>query len=125
MRILNWSELDAQQQQQVLTRPAMSNSADISRTVSQILGRIRAEGDVALREFTTRFDKVTGGELRLSAEAIAKACQRVSPTMKAAIAHARDNIACFHQAQKPTTLSLDTQPGVRCELNFQQINRVA
>lgn len=124
MRILNWSELDAQQRQQVLTRPALSNSADISRTVSQILGRIRAEGDLALREFTTRFDKVTGGELRLSAEAIAKACQRVSPAMKAAIEHARDNIACFHQAQKPTTLALDTQPGVRCELHYQPINRV-
>ena len=124
MQIVQWANLDMEQRRETLTRPAMSNSAEITSIVSNIVNRIRTEGDSALREFTAKFDKVSDGDLRLSDAAIQAACERTSLELKAAIQHAYRNVATFHQAQKLTPLSLDTQAGVSCELHYQPINRV-
>lgn len=99
MQIVQWANLNAEQRRETLTRPAMSNSAEITSIVSNIVSRIRNEGDTALREFTAKFDKVSEGDLRLSAEAINAACERTSPELKTAIQHAYRNVATFHQAQ--------------------------
>ena len=124
MRTVNWNELESEQRRQLLTRPAMQGADDISSTVSDIIVRIRREGDKALKEYTAAFDRVADGQLRLEPAAIEAACQRVSAPMKDAIGHAYRNIALFHEAQTPTALSVETQSGVRCELHTHAIGRV-
>ena len=124
MRIVNWNELAEDQRRQLLTRPAMAGAADITSTVSDIINRIRREGDKALKEYTAAFDRVADGNILLSQEAIAAACERVDDAMKAAIGHAYRNIATFHEAQKSQPLQLETQAGVRCELHTHAIGRV-
>ncbi len=124
MRIVNWNELVEDQRRQLLTRPAMAGAADITSTVSDIINRIRREGDKALKEYTAAFDRVADGNILLSQEAIATACDRVDSAMKAAIGHAYRNIATFHEAQKSQPLQLETQAGVRCELHTHAIGRV-
>ena len=124
MRTDNWNELESEQRRQLLTRPAMQGADDISSTVSDIIVRIRREGDKALKEYTAAFDRVADGQLRLEPAAIEAACQRVSAPMKDAIGHAYRNIALFHEAQTPTALSVETQSGVRCELHTHAIGRV-
>ncbi len=124
MRIVNWNELAEDQRRQLLTRPAMTGAADITSTVSDIINRIRREGDKALKEYTAAFDRVADGNILLSQEAIAAACDRVDSAMKAAIGHAYRNIATFHEAQKSQPLQLETQAGVRCELHTHAIGRV-
>ena len=78
MQIVQWANLDMEQRRETLTRPAMSNSAEITSIVSNIVNRIRTEGDSALREFTAKFDKVSDGDLRLSDATIQAACERTS-----------------------------------------------
>lgn len=124
MRTVNWNDLNPAERRQLLTRPAMSGADDISSTVSDIICRIRCEGDKALKEYTAAFDRVVDGNILLSAAAIAEACERVTPPMKDAIGHAYRNIATFHEAQQSVSLALDTQPGVRCELHTHAISRV-
>lgn len=124
MRIVNWNELAEDQRRQLLTRPAMAGAADITSTVSDIINRIRREGDKALKEYTAAFDRVADGNILLSQQAIATACDRVDSAMKAAIGHAYRNIATFHEAQKSQPLQLETQAGVRCELHTHAIGRV-
>ena len=124
MRIVNWNELAEEQRRQLLTRPAMTGAADITSTVSDIINRIRREGDKALKEYTAAFDRVADGNILLSQAAITAACDRVDSAMKAAIGHAYRNIATFHEAQKSQPLQLETQAGVRCELHTHAIGRV-
>lgn len=124
MDVIEWNTLDTATQRQVLTRPAMNDSAAITATVQTIVNRIRSEGDTALREYTSMFDKVDRASLRLTAAEITEACARTPDALKTAIRHAFANISTFHTAQIPTALALDTQAGVRCELHYQPINRV-
>ncbi len=124
MRTVDWNELNDTERRQLLTRPAMKGADDITSTVSDIIARIRRDGDKALKEYTAAFDKVADGNIRLDQAKIDAACARVTPAMKAAIEHAYDNIARFHQAQLPQPLVMDTQAGVRCELHTHAIGRV-
>ena len=41
MQIVQWVNLNAEQRRETLTRPAMSNSAEITSIVSNIVSRIR------------------------------------------------------------------------------------
>jgi histidinol dehydrogenase len=124
VRIVSWNAIEAKEQQELLTRPAMSGAADITTTVMTIVNRIRTEGDQALKEYTAKFDRVADGNIVFSEEQTSAACGRVSSEMKEAIGHAYRNIATFHEAQKSQPLRLDTQDGVRCELHTHAIGRV-
>ena len=124
MRIVSWNAVEAKEQQALLTRPAMNGASDITTTVMTIVNRIRTEGDLALKEYTAKFDRVADGNIVLSDEQKAAACARVSADMKEAIGHAYGNITTFHEAQKSQPLRLDTQDGVRCELHTHAIGRV-
>jgi len=124
VRIVSWNAVEAKEQQALLTRPAMNGASDITTTVMTIVNRIRTEGDLALKEYTAKFDRVADGNIVLSDEQKAAACARVSADMKEAIGHAYRNIATFHEAQKSQPLRLDTQDGVRCELHTHAIGRV-
>ncbi|EHJ83159.1 Histidinol dehydrogenase [Salmonella enterica subsp. enterica serovar Baildon str. R6-199] len=60
----------------LLTRPAISASDSITRTVSDILDNVKTRGDDALREYSAKFDKTEVTALRVTPEEIAAAGDR-------------------------------------------------
>ena len=84
--IIDWNGCSAEQQQQLLTRPAISASESISKTVSEILNNVKDNGDAALREYGAKFDKTDVKALKVSDEEIAAAGARLSDELKQAMA---------------------------------------
>ncbi len=119
MQLTYWQQCSPQQQQSLLTRPAITASDRISDTVSQILDRVKTEGDSALRDFSNRFDNVAVETIRIDEVTVNAAAERLSDEIKQAMAIASRNIRTFHDAQKPAVIDIETQPGVRC----QQVTR--
>ncbi|WP_058914178.1 histidinol dehydrogenase [Entomohabitans teleogrylli] len=117
--IINWNDSSAQQQRELLMRPAISASDSITRTVSEILDNVKRNGDAALREYSARFDKTDVASLKVCAEDIDAAVARLDESVKAAMAVAVANIDTFHRAQQLAPVDIETQPGVRC----QQVTR--
>ncbi len=117
--IIDWNSCTAEQQRQLLMRPAISASESITRTVNDILDNVKTRSDEALREYSAKFDKTTVTALKVSAEEIAAASERLSDELKQAMAVAVKNIETFHTAQKLPPVDVETQPGVRC----QQVTR--
>ncbi|HIG2106794.1 TPA: histidinol dehydrogenase [Klebsiella pneumoniae] len=117
--IIDWNGCSADQQQQLLTRPAISASDSISKTVTEILNNVKANGDAALREYSAKFDKTTVAALQVSEAEIATAGERLSDELKQAMAVAVKNIETFHNAQQLQAVDVETLPGVRC----QQVTR--
>lgn len=109
--IIDWNSCTAEQQRQLLMRPAISASESITRTVNDILDNVKARGDDALREYSAKFDKTTVTALKVSAEEIAAASERLSDELKQAMAVAVKNIETFHTAQKLPPVDVETQPG--------------
>ena len=119
MTPIDWQQCSAEQQQALLMRPAISASESISQIVRDVLVQVKMSGDAALREFSARFDKAQVDNLRVTAEEMQAASDRLSDTLKQAMAVAVGNIETFHNAQILAEVDVETQPGVRC----QQITR--
>ncbi|MEZ9409785.1 histidinol dehydrogenase [Vibrio lentus] len=124
MRTVVWQSLSESQQDSVLERPAITEGANITATVSDVIAKVRNEGDAALKELTEKFDRVTPESIRVSSTEIEEACARLTPEMKQALEQAYRNIAKFHEAQKPQPIKVETQPGVVCEQVTRAINTV-
>ncbi|MBK4784655.1 MAG: histidinol dehydrogenase [Pantoea sp. Pent] len=119
MQPIDWQACSAEQQQALLQRPAISASASISATVQDVLVQVKQQGDAALRAFSARFDKAQVENLRVSTAEMQAAGERLSDSLKQAMADAMANIETFLNAQILPPVDVETQPGVRC----QQITR--
>ena len=124
MKTVLWQSLTKDQQQQLLTRPAVNNSANITAIVSNIIKQVRQQGDGALFTLTEKFDGIRPATLSVSANEVDTACARLSDDMKAALEQAHRNITTFHLAQQQPTLRVETQTGVICEQVTRPVNSV-
>ncbi|HGF7202367.1 histidinol dehydrogenase [Vibrio cholerae] len=124
MRTVVWQSLSEAQQESILERPAITEGANITAAVAQVIAKVRSEGDAALFELTEKFDRVKPASLRVSREEMDAAAARLSETMKQALELAYNNISKFHKAQKVQPIKVETMPGVVCEQVTRPINKV-
>ncbi|MEZ8193810.1 histidinol dehydrogenase [Vibrio cortegadensis] len=124
MRTVVWQSLSESQQDAILERPAITEGANTTSAVANVIRQVRSGGDKALIELTEKFDRVVPESIRVSNQEIEEASARLSDSMKEALNQAYDNIAKFHKAQKPQPLRVETQPGVVCEQVTRPINTV-
>ncbi len=124
MRTVVWQSLSETQQDSILERPAITKGANITAAVSEVIAKVRKEGDAALLELTEKFDRVKPESIRVSAQEIDEASARLSEKMKSALEQAYENITKFHKAQKPQPIKVETQPGVLCEQVTRPIQKV-
>ncbi|EMQ53593.1 histidinol dehydrogenase [Vibrio cholerae] len=124
MRTVVWQSLSEAQQESILERPAITEGANITAAIAQVIAKVRCEGDAALFELTEKFDRVKPASLRVSREEMDAAAARLSETMKQALEQAYNNISKFHKAQKAQPIKVETMPGVVCEQVTRPINKV-
>jgi len=124
MNITLWSQLNRQQQQQLLMRPAIESAGDITAIVSDIVQQVKTQGDDALKRFAQQFDRTELTTLQLSEQAMVDACRQVVPQLKEAMQRAAQNIQAFHQAQSAAPITVETQPGITCQLVTRPIKSV-
>ncbi len=124
MRTVVWQSLSENQQDSILERPAITEGANITAAVAEVLVKVRSEGDAALFELTEKFDRVKPDSIRVSIKEINAAPERLTEQMKNALEQAYANISKFHKAQKPQPIKVETQPGVVCEQITRPIQKV-
>ena len=84
-----------------LPRPEVVGDAPTA-AVREILAGVRARGDEALAEYSTRFDGVVlaeGESLRVPAAALEDALASIPPLLRESMEAARANITAFHREQ--------------------------
>ncbi|MGO2305893.1 MAG: histidinol dehydrogenase [Providencia sp.] len=121
---IRWSTCSEKQQSTLLMRPAIAASSNISAAVSQIIDQVRKEGDIALQELSRRFDKTDISTVRVTQEAVDEAQTRLGDEIKVAMKTAINNIRRFHEAQIPSPITVETQPGVVCQQVTRPIDSV-
>lgn len=108
---------------EILERPKKDASA-LNAVVRDVLDAVRAEGDVALREYEEKFDHVTLTSLAVSDDEMQAAEALVSDDLKRAIALAHRNIYTFHAAQRFEGQPVEVTRGVTCWQRSVPIERV-
>jgi histidinol dehydrogenase len=124
MQILDWQQLDAEGRRAALARPSAALQPQLLAQAQAVIDAVRREGDAAIGRHTAEFDHVHVGELRVSAAEFAAARAQLTPGQVAAIEKAIANVDSFHRAGLPAPLSLEVQPGVRCERVIRPLSAV-
>ncbi|GJJ80437.1 histidinol dehydrogenase [Pasteurella canis] len=124
MQTLIWNNLNDQEKQTALSRPAQAIGEQITQAVNEIKTNVLKNGDQALFELSEKFDKVKLESLVISKAQIEQASSRISDELKQAIQIAKGNIERFHQAQKNQSVDIETQEGVRCQVLTRPIQKV-
>ncbi|MCK0167696.1 histidinol dehydrogenase [Jannaschia sp. S6380] len=95
------------------TKTAVSDAGEVHETVKTILAEIEAGGDARAMEYAAKFDRYDGNVI-LTAEEIAAACEKVPERIKRDIQFAHDNVRRFAEAQKATLsdVELEVVPGM-------------
>lgn len=90
------------------------SGADVDGVVRDILNDVRARGDAALLEYTTRFDRLTltPETLRVSADEIADSVKACAPETIDALKMAATRIETFHARHIPEDDSFTDEAGV-------------
>ncbi len=107
----------------ILKRPTQT-VADIENVVLDVFNDVKTNGDVAIKQYTEKFDKVSLDSILVSKKEIESADQLVSQDLKDAIVLAKSNIEAFHAAQKTDKVSLETTNGVNCWQEKRPIQKV-
>jgi histidinol dehydrogenase len=114
MKTYIWSQCSDGIRQELLQRPAQATHKKLFENVSRLLDQVKADGDIALKALTRRFDGVELDSLKVSGHEFARADAIVSDELKQAMRDAKQRLQRWHEAGKPTEFEIETAPGVRC-----------
>ncbi len=101
-------------QWQALTQRPTADFSSIEPIVNEVFTAVQNNGDVAVRAYSQKFDKVSIEDLILSQDAIATAESELPSELVRAIDVAYDNIYAFHKAQETAPVHVSTMKGVDC-----------
>ncbi|WP_336626983.1 MULTISPECIES: histidinol dehydrogenase [unclassified Microbacterium] len=108
--------LDAVPRARAARAEALSAAADI-------VADVRERGEIALREQAARFDGAEGHAIRVPAEHLADALERLDPRVRAALDEAIRRVRVASAAQVPAPRVTELEPGARIEQRWQPMRR--
>lgn len=102
------------------------SSPEVAATVSTVISEVRKNGDVAVRNYSQKFDSWTPQSFKLSQEDIDAAIAAVPAQTIEDIKQVQANVRKFAEAQKASLkeFELEIQPGVFLGQRNNPINRV-
>ena len=106
---------------------ARDTTARVDSVVAGIIADVRARGDAALIDLTTRFDgwaPATPSALRVTPEEIEAADARIDTERRAALNLAAERIEAFHRAQLPRDLEMKDAAGLTLGMRWGAIDAV-
>ncbi len=124
MLVENWNSLDEEARDAVLARPAVGFDERMRSSVAELLAEVRHGGDAAVRALTERFDGARLDDFVVGKEEIARATAALSEPQVRAIDAAIANVRRFHEAQRPSEISVETTRGVSCRRISQPLDAV-
>jgi histidinol dehydrogenase len=109
-----------------LLSQARETTETVDRSVADIIAAVRARGDAAVIDYTTRFDRQTlmPDRLRISAAEIDAAVAGIPAELAAALDLAATRIEAFHRAQLPTDLKMTDAAGVTMGMRWTALDAV-
>ena len=120
LRRIELATMDARERAVLLRRSAVPDP-EVRKQATAICEDIAARGDVALREYGTRFG---GGFRRVEDSELDQAVASIGAEVLAAIEASVENVKAYHTAQIPSDLEFETVPGVTIRRRWTPMTRI-
>ena len=99
-------------------------SADVSKSVAEIIGNVRTNGDRALLDYAARYDHAELASLEVSRAELDAALSAIEPDFLRVLNRAAANIRAFHEQQKRAGFVLSGESGTVVGQRVTPIERV-
>lgn len=119
IKILDMAKI---KQEEVLARTIPMST--VESQVAEIIQNVRERGDMALYEYSEKFDRAKLSALEVSREEIDRAYAAAEPEFKAILEEAAVNIRAFHQNQVKSGFIYNERRGVVTGQKVQALRRV-
>ena len=98
---------------ELMMRPQI-NSQNLEEVVLEIINTVKAEGDVAVKNYSLKFHGFAPASLWVTDEEIEESAKNIDKDLKKAILLAKKNIEKFHKHQSEKIKKIETSSGVVC-----------
>jgi histidinol dehydrogenase len=115
-----------QQLDQLLAWESVSDAA-VGKTVTEILDRVREQGDAAVLEFTRRFDRMTAktmAELEIPRQSMDAALKKIDRAQREALEFSVQRLWAYHEHQKMSSWSYTEADGTVLGQQITALDRV-
>ena len=106
-----------------LLKPSVVRDTLTQKKAARIVGRVRSEGDAALREYARALDRWSG-PLEVSRKQIEAGAKKAPAAVRAALTQAAAAIRTVAMAQRPREWRVRPMPGVTVEQRVVPLERV-
>jgi histidinol dehydrogenase len=120
--VIRYADGDARLEDILRRRSSLDRS--ILDTVEYIIGRVRSDGDAAVRSFTEEFDGVVVSSFPVDASLLEAARDRADAHLLSIFEEAAGNIRRFHERQREASWTIDDGDGVRLGMRVIPLERV-
>ena len=97
LEIIKWNDLTEDEKITSIQRPTLNSLKGQDSTITQIFKDVRADGDEALKKFTSIYDGVKIDDFLMSEKEIDSAFSRVPRDLIQSIENAIENVKTFHE----------------------------
>ena len=125
MQLLRASDPAFEQAFARLVDDRRESDSDVASDVRAILEKVRSKGDVALVNYTQRFDHhhlSSEADWRIEADACSAAYDALEPELRAALDLAAERIRAYHTAQLPEDRDYTDAQGVRLGAKWRAVD---
>jgi histidinol dehydrogenase len=98
---------------ELMMRPQI-NSQNLEEVVLEIINTVKAEGDIAVKNYSLKFHGFAPASLWVTDEEIEESAKNIDKDLKKAILLAKKNIEKFHKHQSEKIKKIETSSGVVC-----------
>ncbi len=119
-----WNNLSIKEQAEKLQRPLRKNDHAFKTQVQTIIDEVKYKGDIALRQFTSQYDRVDLTSFQVSPAEFEQAQEQIAPQTLDALNQAINCLTHFHGPQILNAFSVETAPGVLCENQPRALNKI-
>jgi histidinol dehydrogenase len=126
MRIVRYSDRDYDQQIQALTAPSSLFDPQIEQRTRDIVEAVKLRGDLALMEYTERFDgaKLSGDRLRVGQAEFMAAALKADAALREAVRFADKNVAAYSKRCLRKSWTGKNAQGAKVGEKFDPFQRV-
>ncbi len=123
---LNQNDADFEASFEALLHAKREVSVDVNDAVAKILSDIAEQGDIALKRYTEKFDRLNFSNvtLRISQDEIAQALSQCAEDSLAALRVAAERIEAYHRRQMPEDDQFTDEQGVELGHRWTAIQAV-
>jgi histidinol dehydrogenase len=118
-----WNELGEAGRRAALARPQQRQDVELQASVRAIIEEVRTGGWRALCAIASRIDGEEPREVEIAPVA-AEARRSLAAKQVEAMEAAAANIRAFHEASRPTDISIETAPGLSVRKVWRAIDRI-